>query len=247
MCKIDVKIGTGGEYNWAQHTTSTDHLRNSQKQSAPPVKKLTSFFAKLSKPVPQGSSQPGPSTSASEPPRLSSNLNSTDHESTSNLIVFEEPRNEELQGFELMEHSHSPIDVDTYENNLMSPSIPHVDKSSPSESMLSQLRRATTRLPESIAFASPSDTLARFSGDPEAEAETYAAEYEDPWEMVDKSLNAVIGYGKTVAEIANLIRRGTLGMDGVCNWLEICLDRLHISPDLLEGKMQRFLDAMALL
>lgn len=36
-------------------------------------------------------------------------------------------------------------------------------------------------------------------------------------------------------------------MDGLCNWLDACISDLGIDPMLLEGKLQRLLDAIGLL
>jgi len=65
--------------------------------------------------------------------------------------------------------------------------------------------------------------------------------------MVDQALNAVIVYARTTADIAGLICKGRNGMDRLCNWLEVCIEVLRINPVLLEGKMSRLLEAMALL
>ena len=109
--------------------------------------------------------------------------------------------------------------------------------------LIAQLRVATSRLPSTVALATSADELAHFSGDPEEESQTYG----DPWEMVDRALNRVVGYGRTTADIAGLVRRGPNGMDGLCNWLSVCIEKLDVDPALLEGKMKRLLDAVTLL
>ena len=65
--------------------------------------------------------------------------------------------------------------------------------------------------------------------------------------MVDKTLNSAIGYGMSVATVSAIIRQGRFGMDSLCNWLETCILEYGINPNLLEGKVQRLLDAMSLL
>ena len=40
---------------------------------------------------------------------------------------------------------------------------------------------------------------------------------QDAWKMADQTLNGAIGYGKTVEDIAKMIRRGPRGMDKLCN------------------------------
>ena len=56
--------------------------------------------------------------------------------------------------------------------------------------------------------ATPADELAWFSGNPAEESQNY----DDPWEMVDQALNAVVGYGRTTADIVELIHKGQNGM-----------------------------------
>jgi hypothetical protein len=90
-CDLDVKIGTGGEYNWNGHLASADHLRK-EKKKPEPTKHLTSFFAKLPKPVLRDSPEAGPSSATVEPARLSSVLDpllvSTTHSNTSTPDLF---------------------------------------------------------------------------------------------------------------------------------------------------------------
>ena len=65
--------------------------------------------------------------------------------------------------------------------------------------------------------------------------------------MIDQSLNAVLGYGRTTADIMGLVWRGPNKMDALCNWLLVCIMKLNINSALLEGKVKCLLDAMALL
>jgi hypothetical protein len=51
----------------------------------------------------------------------------------------------------------------------------------------------------------------------------------------------------SVAAVSAIIRWGRFGMDGLCDWLETCISELEVNPDLLEGKVQRLLDAIGLL
>ena len=132
-------------------------------------------------------------------------------------------------------------DLDTYlEAHELPTTAPEV---SLGVNMITQLQVATSRLPNMIPLATSTDELARFSGD----LEEASGICDDPWEMIDQSLNAVLGYGRTTADIMGLVRRGPNGMDGLCNWLSVCITKLNIDLALLEGKVQRLLDAMALL
>ncbi|KAF8223735.1 hypothetical protein L208DRAFT_510765 [Tricholoma matsutake] len=57
-CKIDVKIGFGGEANWTSHTESAAHRKNEAANSVSSNSKLTSFFKR--KP-PESTAMPKPS------------------------------------------------------------------------------------------------------------------------------------------------------------------------------------------
>ena len=110
-------------------------------------------------------------------------------------------------------------------------------------SLIDQLRAATQELPNSIAIGTEEDILAQFAGPPIFDPN----EHDDTWEMVDKTLNGVIGYGMSVAAVTAIIWRGVFGMEGLCTWLETCISEYRVDPVLLEGKVQHLLDAMSLL
>ncbi|KJA13394.1 hypothetical protein HYPSUDRAFT_151636, partial [Hypholoma sublateritium FD-334 SS-4] len=99
---------------------------------------------------------------------------------------------------------------------------------------------AISSLPDNIPIGTEEDTIAQFSGDPSSGLE----DDEDGWEMVDKALNRVIGYGTTATEIENIIRRGRYGMDGMFLWLKECVYTLGIDEALLENKVDRLISAM---
>ena len=104
------------------------------------------------------------------------------------------------------------------------------------------LHNATNSLPDTVPLATAADTLAQFSADPIIDGDD-----EDAWQMVDRTLNRIIGYGATIEEISALIRRGKFGMDGLCIWLEKCVSTLRIEEALLENKVNRLVEAMVLL
>jgi hypothetical protein len=118
-----------------------------------------------------------------------------------------------------------------------------VPEASSGINFITQLWIATSRLPSTVGLATSVDELAHFSGDLEEELQTHDV----PWEMVDRVLNCVVGYGRTTADIAGLIWRGPNSVDGLCNWLSVCIEKFNIDLALLEGKMKHLLDAMALL
>ena len=110
-------------------------------------------------------------------------------------------------------------------------------------SLIDRLRVAIRMLPITVLVGTEDDILAQFARAPFVDP----SEYDDAWEMVDKTLNGTIGYGMSIAAVSAIIRQGRFGMDGLCDWLETCILEYGINPNLLEGKVQWLLDAMSLL
>ena len=115
----------------------------------------------------------------------------------------------------------------------------------PATALLKQLKNVISRLPLSVPVATQSDDLAVFSGDPRIMASSSEDGWEDLWESaLDPLLNRVIGYGRPIAEVLGIIRRGAMGMDGFCRWIQICLEDILIPTSLLETKVERMIEAM---
>ncbi|TDL20018.1 hypothetical protein BD410DRAFT_899810 [Rickenella mellea] len=108
-----------------------------------------------------------------------------------------------------------------------------------------RLRSLAASLPASVPVGTRDDVLALFSGNPRELASGCTGD--DAWEAIDPVLNRVIGFGKTSPELVPIIRRGPLGIDGLCSWLEICINELGINSALLEGKTERLESALKLL
>lgn len=106
--------------------------------------------------------------------------------------------------------------------------------------LLIELRSACSQLPSDISFATPEDAFAEVSGDPTIGVDNIEEAWEEAW---DKALNRVVGYGATVAEVARLIRRGGLGLEGFCVWIGALL-RVGVAPAVLEGRVQHTLNAV---
>ncbi|KAF9536471.1 hypothetical protein CPC08DRAFT_771554, partial [Agrocybe pediades] len=186
VCKLEVKIGFGGEGNWAIHLQSKAHKNNLTK-NAPPVdsasatsskKVLTSYFTK----------KPAERTSAIIPSTVSS------------------PPNRQTP------------------------------------SPLSLLKQVISTLPDTVQTATPNDYLARYASNPRDELDDDS----DVWEMADHALNVSFGFGKTAEEISSYVRRGQYGMDAVFQWMERLVKELGVSEALLEGKVERIIEALLL-
>ena len=116
------------------------------------------------------------------------------------------------------------------------------DTSRPSP-LFQRFRTLINTLPHTVPVAVSTDSFACFSGNPIIEL----GADEDVWEVVDKALNRVIGYGVSTESVSRLIRRGDLGIDGLYRWLRICVTDLKIEEALLESKIGRLIDAMVML
>jgi len=105
--------------------------------------------------------------------------------------------------------------------------------------IINRIRMAASRLKPSVPEATALDTLACFSGDPTLEVGD-----NDPWEAVNRTLHDGLGYGATVEDLVKIIRRGPYGILGFTNWVESCIRILKIDGALMEGRLQRVLEAV---
>ena len=129
----------------------------------------------------------------------------------------------------------SPILIDDDDDPLPTMENP----SSHNSILLLELKKFTASLPTLIPEGVVGEPLARYSGNPCFELE----DGDEPWEFVDNALNQTIGFGTTPEDIAKFVRRGPLGMDGLCHWLQACIVDLKIDEVLLEGKIDRVIEA----
>ena len=94
-----------------------------------------------------------------------------------------------------------------------------------------------------VPYGVDSDDLAIFAGSPHA----HIQQDDEAWENLDPLLNQVVSYGATPETISQRIRRGKFGMDGMYTWPKVCIEELNVSEGLLEGKIERLIDAMLIL
>ncbi|KAJ6544729.1 hypothetical protein B0H10DRAFT_1970091 [Mycena sp. CBHHK59/15] len=115
------------------------------------------------------------------------------------------------------------------------------------EILLSRLQAVISTLPSSVPAAQNGDLISTFAVDPT----TLILPGQDAWEDVIHGLfNCLLLNGahhKNTVELSGVIRRGPLGMNGFFSWLEICFNQLHISPAMVENRVERIIQAMMLL
>lgn len=224
-----MKIGLGGESNWTTHTESAAHHKIEASKNTSSNSKLTSFFKKK---LPGSSFRSLPSAAAA--PSLLSNPTHT-FSNSSQVGLSSAPHIDNTPNEEFI-----VIDLDASDLPPSPPTIPPSTGTVSTVSLLSELEHVSISLPLSTPEGTEMDVLARFSGNPLLELEAG----EDAWEMADRALNRAIGYGKTVEDIAKIIRRGPHGMDGLCKWMRTLVSELQVDEVLLEGKIKRLISAM---
>ena len=133
-----------------------------------------------------------------------------------------------------------PSGSDNHSGSVLTPFISSQQSSPTKSEFFAKLEAAISTLPATVLVGTKEDDIAQFSGDPIHSLD----DGEDAWEMIDRALNRVIGYGKTASEIEKLIRRGEYGMDGMLSWLRKCVYELKIDERLLENKVERLINAM---
>lgn len=144
--------------------------------------------------------------------------------------------------------SREPLSTPTSDNPLPSlplpiPQHPHSDEPpSPLHPLLKSLRQAIDGLPVDIPEATVSDALAVFSAPPFADPDNDKG----PFRAIDSALNHVIGFGTSPESLKTLILHGHFGMDGLFSYLKSCIEDIKIEPVLLEGKIERLIEAMVL-
>ncbi|KAG6905050.1 hypothetical protein DXG01_005403, partial [Tephrocybe rancida] len=138
----------------------------------------------------------------------------------------------------------SPLPL-TKINNLSTVTLDTEPKPTPEQvkahNLIIQIRNVLQTLPLAVPAGVPRDVWSRFSGDPVEELRL--SEYEDVFELANKALHSVLGYGMTVLEIIPLIRRGEHGVEALCNWLSTCMFSLGLPGGILEARLINILDA----
>jgi hypothetical protein len=108
-----------------------------------------------------------------------------------------------------------------------------------------RLYAASRTLPLSVPHATLTDAFAVFGIDPSCSAASKAPDTE-LWEKLDPMLNKTIGYDASIEEISSRIRRGPLGLDGLVEFLLWFVENRGLKVELIEGKVERLLDAIEL-
>ncbi|KAG1810373.1 uncharacterized protein HD556DRAFT_48100 [Suillus plorans] len=216
-CNQDVNIGLGGEANWKAHTESLEHRKNTS--AVQNNRMLTSFF--------QPKSVSMQSVAVAGPAKAWQPVTGTGEAQIAKLSAA--PASKQLPSC-----NDNVIDIEARE--LANTSAP----CGYGLQLIQDLRNLAKGLAPSIPVGASDELLSRFGGDPRQEVE----EDQDPWEMVNQALDNALGYEKTPEDLARCMRRGSLGIDGLCNWLEISIRFLGIQGVLLEPRIEKVIKSL---
>jgi len=104
--------------------------------------------------------------------------------------------------------------------------------------ILVKLEKAIGSLPV-LPDASEFDEIAMFSGT----VPTNLAK-DEAWEFLDPMLNRFLGFNRTTDSIYNVLRGGASGLSAMVRYLEEFIGQYEIDGALLEGKIQRLMNAI---
>lgn len=107
--------------------------------------------------------------------------------------------------------------------------------------LLDDVKQACLRLPQTVPEGRDDDILAKFTGPLPKVAR------DEAWEMLDRKLNGVLGWGTTAEVVATIIRRGEKGVAALHSYIERFVLSYGIEGKLLEGKVGILLKAIDIL
>ena len=105
-------------------------------------------------------------------------------------------------------------------------------------SLLMMLEKAISNLPV-LPEASESDEIVVFS-----QSMPVDLAKDDAWKYLDPTLNCFLGFNRTTESISEALRGGEKGLVAMARYLREFVCRYQIDEGLLEGKIQRLLDAI---
>lgn len=256
-----MRVGNGGVENFKKrHLSSKACEENAKKNKKKKVQvggrkgrlqAITSFFSKSQ---PTAAVTP---TVVAPPPVHAPSISKTPVDastpvalstSTATPLPSAMARKRNLSSDEVHDHATNDLDAHGHEidptpstDTSIEPIPPSSTKSPCSYALklVSALRHIDQNLPDYIPEGVETDAMARFGDEWPVPDEPSEA-----WDCLDPFMNAVLGWGKTVEDLARDVRRGKMGMAGLLEIVEYFVTAYGIPGVLLEGKMARIFKAV---
>ncbi|KAH9047051.1 hypothetical protein EDB84DRAFT_1557861 [Lactarius hengduanensis] len=227
LCHQKVRVGGGGAKNFMQHRGSSACLKaatTKKKPQAIQMKTLTSFFSKVTHNHNTAVAPTGVSTCATS-------VSADDRSSVAHTPSLPQSS---LQSSTLLCQSNIQRSLSIESNGRPLPDAYALE-------LLARLDHAAQELPIHIPEAEVHDEIACVLsvGEPDDPSEA--------WEYLDPMLNRLIGYGSSVEDVAQRVRRGPLGIEGLGRLIHRFVVHHGVTGDLLEGKLGTLLKAIELL
>lgn len=236
-----MNVGTGGEANWQYHTGSRAHKKasghgepagNTAAASGKGLARLTSWFQKLS-----------PRKASASPSVASSLL----VRNTAKGLSLKGPAVGNDEEDAASKSASSSILRPRKRPRQTSPTPTVLSETGPERSasqieairMIRSLALSAITLPLHVGEGKAGDVLASFAGKPSPDPLT-----NDHSEFFNRSLHAAFGWGQTIEELSNSLRRGPLGVKALCSWLEVAVLEYGLEPALLEPRIERMMEAI---
>ncbi|KAH9003694.1 hypothetical protein EDB86DRAFT_2798425 [Lactarius hatsudake] len=222
---MKVRVGNGGSKNFLQHRGSPGCLKVAKKSITPSTnqtKTLHSYFTKAT----------WGGTSSDK---------SSEQSQAQNGVASKAALPEVLP-------RRSPLLAP-----LPTPGLPHGHLGGPGASvhpdqspdaralaLLADITRAALELPPQVPLAEEHDDMARvvLAGGPEDPSEA--------WEHLDRGLNRLLGFDIDIEKLAQRVRRGPLGVEGLTQYVHSFVVDYGVAVGLLEAKLGRLSKAIEL-
>jgi len=244
LCEDDIQVGTAGPRGLEQHQGKKKCLATieKKKQDERSAKNLTlfSFLQRKDK---------GEPLSAAEAAR---DIKSRNAESSSRIIV------RPLSALEYADKNHRNDPGDGGLEGLGTQDDNGKDDARTDERgemsnrrkgcrdgwrVLDQLRGAIGKIPYNVPEAKSSDELAGYNRSTALSA-CSGIPQDEIWENINPGLDRMLGFGRPKGEIQELVRRGEMGVQGFCEYLEVLVDDGGIVGGLIEGKVSALVEAI---
>jgi hypothetical protein len=109
--------------------------------------------------------------------------------------------------------------------------------------LLDQLHTVIGNIPCNVSEGKQGDELASYN---RSTALTACAEIpvDELWENVNPGLDRMLGFGRTKDEVKGIIRRGSLGVEGLFEYLKVLVEEGGVGGGLIEGKISTLINAI---
>jgi hypothetical protein len=227
ICQMKVQVGCGGSKNFLQHRGSLGCLKAAKGSSrgnltakVSQTQPINSYFMKATQGRP-------------------SQVTGSEKSQGQNEVMSKAPPKPTPP----LSAQHKPLckPITEPRTKVRTSTSPDAGPDAQVLALLASVDHAAQELPSLIPEAKDVNdmVLIVFAGGPEDPSEA--------WEHLDRVLNRLLGYGIDIEDIAQRVRCGPLGIEGLTQYIRGFVVDYHITGVLLEGKLERLLKAIELL